>query len=103
MKIYKASPIGSQEIPDLNLVAIESIPEISDSKKHKAVLMSQAFYIAGALLDSLPQGVTDRILGILALRKATDLRIPFGVYMEQPGENGYNVTVDLFTPKENKK
>ncbi len=77
--IYKAQPLSASPediVPDLNLIATQTIPtlptDIKDlEERYQFFYQEQAEIIYNALKQSLPQGVRDRIFGLMAQEKAS--------------------------------
>ena len=82
--IYKAQPIGDQIIADLNICAIESVPEQllpanKPMSEWKPVLIefydAQGKVIADSLFSSLPGGTLDALLCEMLERKRSLLLV----------------------------
>lgn len=80
MKIYKASSVGAEAVPDLELRATETAPEIgpiiSWEEAYRRFYYVQGVEIVRQLRASLPGGTIDGILLALLESKASLLRVP---------------------------
>lgn len=75
LKIYKASPVGGRTVPDLVLLVEDEIPSLSSLEDQDRLYEEQATLLADALGASLPGGTIDRLFAVLALRRASSLRV----------------------------
>jgi len=75
MKIYKAQPVPGYTVPDLNLVATETLPSNPDDPSACSGHY-QGVHIVEALRRSLPGRTVDGVLRELLLRKASELVVP---------------------------
>jgi hypothetical protein len=76
--IYKAQPTGDQVIPNLDLHAVTSAPDIPGSefeKLYRDFYAAEGKIIADALCASLPGGTLDALLVEMLDRKRSLLRV----------------------------
>lgn len=73
--IPKASPIADEAIHDITLSISGEVPEFPDLREAEQYYRRTAKAIVALMLDTMPQGLTDRIFVELADAKATLFRI----------------------------
>lgn len=73
--IYKAAPIGDQEIHSVVIHITEPIPELFSMEVAETTYWNEADELAEALHDALPGGILDRLLVRLMEMKATLFRV----------------------------
>lgn len=74
VQIYKGQPVGAQIVKSVTIEIATEIPvatsdELLDGER--LMYQQQAELLCNALLGSLPQGTTDRLLAELLRRKAS--------------------------------
>ena len=75
--LHKAQPVARREpVESVTLVFDEEIPDALSFKEYERLYDEQAEQLAAALTAVMPQGVLDRLLGKLMLRRASMLVIP---------------------------
>lgn len=73
---YKAQGFRDIHVESKTIVFAEELPEAESAKEHAGMCQLQAEAICSVLLNTLAQGVTDRILAILLAKKASMLVFP---------------------------
>lgn len=68
---YKAQSLRNEPIESRTLIFDEPIPESKTLKHHAKLCDEQATQICNVILNTLAQGVTDRIIAILMAKRAT--------------------------------
>lgn len=73
---YKAQGYRDIQVKSQTLIFAEELPEVESLEEHAKACQEQAEAICSVLLNTLAQGVTDRILAILMAKKASLLVFP---------------------------
>jgi hypothetical protein len=79
MKSYvtnRAAEVGDIKVESAQLVARCAPPEFKTIKEYEDYFDRQASVVLSFILNHLPQGVTDRVLGLLMLEKSSTLIVP---------------------------
>jgi len=82
MTIYKSTPFYGQVIPDLNLVATETLPEFNSGSENWETECRERFKQQGEeiyqqLLASLPGGTLDALLYTMIKHRASLLHVRY--------------------------
>lgn len=77
INIYKAQPvIKSEPVTSVTIVIDREVPSGSDLEEWRQIIDKEASELCTVLCDTLPQGVTDALLGKLLARKASLFVVP---------------------------
>ena len=69
--VYKARELGQQEVEDVTIFIHEKCPDELDIKTAEQMHLANAEKVVEALLTALPQGTTDRVIGLLLQHRST--------------------------------
>lgn len=76
IEIHKAQPVTRREVEDILIEIIAEVPTLANLEEMGAFYQQQAEKLCDALLASLPQGTSDRLLAELLKRKASYFVFP---------------------------
>ena len=71
INIYKAQHIGNEEVEDLQIVFNEELPIFESIQQSGKDFIRQAIILEKLLLNTLPGGTYDRLLGLMLKRKSS--------------------------------
>ncbi len=74
IEIYVGQPIGNDEVQPLAIILKNTFPDCKDKdwmEKSKSLFKSEAEKLEKILIDSLPGGTYDALLGEMLKRKAS--------------------------------
>ena len=74
--IRKASPVGTQIVPDATIEIVGACPRFNDLNDAAHFYDGQAQKLAIILFNTLPGGVLDRLLAKMLIHKASHFVIP---------------------------
>lgn len=69
--VYKAGRIGKDEVEDVTIFIHRECPDVLNIEIAEQMHTENAEKVVEALLSALPQGTTDRVIGLLMQRRAT--------------------------------
>jgi hypothetical protein len=81
VEIYVGQPIGNYEPEHIAIILKNTFPDCKDKdwlEKSKSLFKSDAEKLEKILLDSLPGGTYDALLGEMLKRKASSFVVSFG-------------------------
>ena len=76
--IHKAQAIGTETVRTTVIQISESLPSYETLEMVDSHYNAQAWAIEAALIESLPGGTYDRLLGRMLERKASHFRVAYG-------------------------
>jgi hypothetical protein len=75
LKIFTGQPFGGQEQPNVTVVFDKPMPDYKDSpvwqEEYNKTFNSEAEKLEQVLIDCLPGGTYDRLLGLMLKRKSS--------------------------------
>lgn len=83
IKTYKASPVGKEEVPSLEIAFDLEVPEFEQLDYGRKAYRDSAKEIVGAMVETLPGGLFDAILVEMMEARVSLLRVPF--FTEESG------------------
>jgi hypothetical protein len=86
--VRRAGPVGERHVPVVHIVIEEEMPHLRGSEtlaQLDARFLEDARVIEKGLIESLPGGTYDRLLGLMLQRKASHFIVPWAEPTKEEG------------------